>query len=113
MVDHRDVADVYHQRKQPAANVSVSELPVETTMMAEPRIKGRGPCVFSQHQTPEAEGGHRKVYDRVNKASRKNTPDGYYLSIFCFSFFLYLESNGEDNIRAARAHLITHKYSFF
>ena len=35
MVDHRDVADVYHQRKQPAANVSVSELPVETIMMAE------------------------------------------------------------------------------
>ena len=40
-------------------------------------------------------------------------PDGHSPSIFCFSFFLYLESNGEDNIRAARAYLIAHKYSFF
>ena len=71
MVGHRDVADVYHQRKQPTANVSVSELPMETIMMAEDQRTQS--CVIGRRQTPEAEGGHHKAYGRVNKASRRNT----------------------------------------
>ena len=66
-------ASVYHQRKQPAANVSVSELPAEAIVMAEDQ-RTRFVCDLGRHQTSEVlEGGHRKAYDRVNKASRKNT----------------------------------------